>query len=64
MYRFCQRVCKFILGCPITLIEENRDRMGHGTTGLISWQGAVALALWATESELFNQKVTFSKIEL
>ena len=46
-----------ILGCPVTLIEENRDRMMNGTTGLISWQGAVALALWATESEIFNEKV-------
>ena len=47
------------LGCPVTLVEEHRDTLGHGTTGLVSWQGAVALTCWATESEIFNQKVIF-----
>lgn len=48
-----------ILGCPVTLVEEHRDMLGHGTTGLVSWQGAVALTWWATESHIFNQEVYF-----
>ena len=31
----------------ITLLEENRDLISHGTTGLTSWQGAMFLADWA-----------------
>ena len=30
----------------VTLLEENRDIIGHGTTGLTSWQGALYLADW------------------
>ena len=30
----------------VTLLEENRDIIGHGTTGLTSWQGAMFLADW------------------
>ena len=49
----------------VTLLEENRDIIGHGTTGLTSWQGALFLADWA-ESRVglfqvrlirFNQRV-------
>jgi hypothetical protein len=29
------------------LLEENLDPLGQGTTGLISWQGAVMLSTWA-----------------
>ena len=32
--------------CYVTLLEENRDIFGHGTTGLTSWQGALFLADW------------------
>ncbi len=32
---------------PLVLLEENRDPLGQGTTGLISWQGAVFLSEWA-----------------
>ena len=32
--------------CYVTLLEENRDIIGHGTTGLTSWQGAMFLADW------------------
>ena len=28
----------------VTLLEENRNIIGHGTTGLTSWQGALFLA--------------------
>ena len=31
----------------ITLLEENRDLISHGTTGLTSWQGAMFLVDWA-----------------
>lgn len=31
----------------VTLLEENRDPLSQGTTGLVSWQGALALAAWA-----------------
>ena len=31
----------------LTLLEENRDLISHGTTGLTSWQGAMFLADWA-----------------
>ena len=31
----------------VTLLEENRDIIGHGTTGLTSWQGALFLSDWA-----------------
>ncbi len=34
-------------GSGIVLLEENRDPIGQGTTGLISWQGALALTAWA-----------------
>ena len=34
-------------GILVTLLEENRDPLGQGTTGLISWQGAVMLQAWA-----------------
>ena len=30
----------------VTLLEEHRDIIGHGTTGLTSWQGALFLADW------------------
>ena len=30
----------------VTLLEENRDIIGHGTTGLTSWQGALFMADW------------------
>ena len=30
----------------VTLLEENRNIIGHGTTGLTSWQGALFLADW------------------
>ncbi len=30
----------------LTLLEENRDLIGHGTTGLASWQGGLFLADW------------------
>ena len=53
----CKVPILIILGCPVTLVEENRDLLGNGTTGLVSWQGAVALTCWATESQIFNQKV-------
>ena len=33
-------------GDYVTLLEENRDIIGHGTTGLTSWQGALYLADW------------------
>ena len=39
------------------MLEENRDKISHGTTGLVSWQAAVALTMWATESQIFNQPV-------
>ncbi len=32
----------------VTLLEENRDLIGKGTTGLTSWQGALFLTDWAT----------------
>ena len=44
-------------GYPVTLVEENRNTLSHDTTGLVSWQGAFALTAWATESEIFTQKV-------
>ena len=44
-------------GYPVTLVEENRNALSHDTTGLVSWQGAFALTAWATESEIFTQKV-------
>ena len=31
----------------LVLLEENRDPIGHGTTGLISWQGAIMLSCWS-----------------
>jgi hypothetical protein len=31
----------------LVLLEENRDPLSHGTTGLISWQGAWMLSDWA-----------------
>ena len=31
----------------VTLLEENREIIGHGTTGLTSWQGGLFLADWA-----------------
>jgi hypothetical protein len=31
----------------VTLLEENRELIGHGTTGLTSWQGALFLSDWA-----------------
>lgn len=30
----------------VVLLEENRDPLGQGTTGLISWQGACMLGAW------------------
>ena len=30
----------------VTILEENRNIIGHGTTGLTSWQGALFLADW------------------
>lgn len=33
----------------MTLIEENNDKMGRGTTGLVTWQGSLALTQWAVE---------------
>jgi hypothetical protein len=39
-------------GLPlITLLEENRNLIGHGTTGLTTWQGAMFLADWAQNFE-------------
>ena len=35
----------------VTLLEENRDIIGHGTTGLTSWQGALFLADWFQTQE-------------
>ena len=37
----------------VTLLEENRDFIGHGTTGLTSWQGALFLADWSLNNEAF-----------
>merc|ERR1719264_2203041 len=31
----------------VTILEENRSIIGHGTTGLTSWQGAYFMAEWA-----------------
>ncbi|TRY63825.1 hypothetical protein TCAL_04900 [Tigriopus californicus] len=33
-------------GVRVVLLEENRDPLGQGTTGLISWQGACMLGAW------------------
>lgn len=33
-------------GIYVTLLEENKDIIGHGTTGLTSWQGALFMADW------------------
>ncbi|TRY70380.1 hypothetical protein TCAL_02886 [Tigriopus californicus] len=43
----------------VTLLEENRNIIGHGTTGLTSWQGAMFLTDWLTKftSFLTNQRV-------
>ena len=47
--------CRF--GPHITLLEENRDLIGHGTTGLTSWQGALITAEWAQNyARLFDGK--------
>ena len=35
----------------VTLLEENRNIIGHGTTGLTSWQGALFLADWCQTRE-------------
>ena len=35
----------------VTLLEENRNIIGHGTTGLTSWQGALFLADWCETRE-------------
>ena len=32
---------------PVTLLEENKNFIGHGTTGLTSWQAAIFLNDWA-----------------
>ena len=34
-------------GVFVTLLEENRELIGRGTTGLTSWQGALFMADWA-----------------
>lgn len=41
----------------LVLLEENRDPIGQGTTGLISWQGAVLLTSWAQTfgNEVFKE---------
>lgn len=40
----------------VTLLEENRDLIGHGTTGLTSWQGALFLADWCQHRpQLFKE---------
>lgn len=45
----------------VTLLEENRNIIGHGTTGLTSWQGAMFLTDWLTLTNrngfLENQRV-------
>ena len=35
----------------VTLLEENKDIIGHGTTGLTSWQGALFLADWCQTNQ-------------
>ena len=45
----------------VTLLEENRDFIGHGTTGLTSWQGSLFLAEWSLRNlELFKVEWTFN----
>ena len=43
---------------PLVLLEENRDPLSQGTTGLISWQGAVLLSAW---SDSFGDSVLAGK---
>ncbi|XP_023322806.1 protein-lysine N-methyltransferase EEF2KMT [Eurytemora carolleeae] len=40
----------------VTLLEENQDHLSHGTTGLITWQGAYCLLDWAEWSEELKGK--------
>lgn len=39
----------------VVLLEENRDPIGHGTTGLITWQGSMLLLNWAETFATFIQ---------
>ncbi len=44
-------------GSFVTLLEENRELIGRGTTGLTSWQGAMFLADWAQNQGFHHLKV-------
>ena len=43
-------------GCTVTLFEEN-EIIGHGTTGLTSWQGALYLTDWLLANKLDDLQV-------
>ena len=45
----------------VTLLEENRDIIGHGTTGLTSWQGALFMADWLKANSSVVEVRTGSK---
>ncbi len=47
-------------GSFVTLLEENRELIGRGTTGLTSWQGAMFLADWAQNQGFHHLKVNFN----
>ena len=43
-------------GVRVSLLEEQRQQLTRGTTGLVSWQGATALLDWAEWSGLLAGK--------
>ena len=43
-------------GLKVCLLEEQREQLTRGTTGLVSWQGAAALLDWAEWSGLLAGK--------
>ena len=43
-------------GVKVCLLEEQREQLTRGTTGLVSWQGAAALLDWAEWSGLLAGK--------
>ena len=45
----------------ITLLEENRDIIGHGTTGLTSWQGALFLSDWVQNFSYLLEVIAVQK---
>lgn len=42
----------FLMGNDCISIKESTNIISDGTTGLISWQGAIELAEWCTENEI------------